>query len=260
MGLLVAGARSTGTTGTWLSLTPQYEATKRLAASWLITFLSGHSYWRDKAADEVRRLIEVHATRPTSPTPPVSETDWRAPSPPPPPLRTTASESPSLPPRSQGATQQPPRPDPLPLSTLSNALANVPLSAWESDTPVLDALIRETLRVAEPHVAMRQYNPSLSHSSSSTSSASPFSFTSDTKHHPHGAAAPPLFLGGKAVPPGAFVMYPFSDVHLSSEIYKDPWRWDPGRAEMGLKAPYTYVGMGAGAYLLRRFLPASAPP
>ena len=56
----------------------------------------------------------------------------------------------------------------------------------------------------------------------------------------------PLYLGGKAVPPGAFVMYPFSDVHLSPEVYKDPWRWDPARAEMSLKAPYAYVGMGAG--------------
>lgn len=94
---------------------------------------------------------------------------------------------------------------------------------------MLDALIRETLRVAEPHVAMRQYLPSDMH---------------DEK-------AEPLYLGGKAVPPGAFVMYPFSDVHLSPEVYKDPWRWDPGRTEMSLKAPYAYVGMGAGecAYL-----------
>lgn len=70
---------------------------------------------------------------------------------------------------------------------------------------MLDALIRETLRVAEPHVAMRQYLPPAMH---------------DEK-------AEPLYLGGKAVPPGAFVMYPFSDVHLSPEVYKDPWRWDP---------------------------------
>ena len=65
-----------------------------------------------------------------------------------------------------------------------------------------------------------------------------------------------LYLGGRAIPPGAYVMYPFSDVHLSSEMYKDPWRWDPGRTEMGLKAPYSYVGMGAGtcdfSLLIRR--------
>ncbi|KAI0739020.1 cytochrome P450 [Daedaleopsis nitida] len=153
MGLLVAGARSTGTT-----------------ASWLVTFLSGHPEWREKAAEEVRRLIAAHATH--------------------------------LPPSCTGSS-----PEPTP----------VPLSAWEAHTPVLDAIIRETLRVAEPHEKEKK------------------------------AKARTLFLGGKAVPPGAFVMYPFSDVHLSAEIYRDPWRWDPGRPELDLKAPYAYVGMGAGA-------------
>ena len=110
------------------------------------------------------------------------------------------------------------------MSSLTASLSNIPLSAWENETPVLDALIRETLRVAEPHVAMRQYLPlSQSH-----------------------AADKELYLGGRQIPRGAYVMYPFSDVHLSSEIYKDPWRWDPARKEMDLKAPYSYVGMGAG--------------
>ena len=68
-----------------------------------------------------------------------------------------------------------------------------------------------------------------------------------------GTGSASLYLGGKAVPPGAFVMYPFSDVHLSSEVYSDPWRWDPGRPELNLKAPYAYVGMGAGAYMRRGF-------
>ncbi|KAI0642644.1 cytochrome P450 [Trametes meyenii] len=166
MGLLVAGARSTGTT-----------------ASWLITFLSGHPQWKKKAAEEVRRLIGEHA----GPAPPSTS-----------------------------------------LSALSATLSAIPLAAWEAETPTLDALIRETLRVAEPHVAMRQYLPPAAPSEK-------------------GGMPGPLHLGGKAVPPGAFVMYPFSDVHLSPEMYRDPWRWDPARKEMDLKAPYAYVGMGAGA-------------
>ncbi|OJT07489.1 Lanosterol 14-alpha demethylase [Trametes pubescens] len=179
MGLLVAGARSTGTT-----------------ASWLITFLSGHPHWKAKATEEARRLVAKHAehARTTAPPPPQEAS---------PQARRCASD----------------------LSALTATLSSIPLSAWETETPVLDALIRETLRVAEPHVAMRQYLPPT---------------TLDEK-------AEPLYLGGKAVPPGAFVMYPFSDVHLSPEVYKDPWRWDPGRTEMSLKAPYAYVGMGAGS-------------
>ncbi|KAI0356111.1 cytochrome P450 [Trametes cingulata] len=187
MGLLVAGARSTGTT-----------------ASWLITFLSGHQQWKDKAAEEVRRLIAEHAEH--SPT-----------SPPPPPPPSTPTPTPPFSPSASASS---------PLSSLSATLSAIPLSAWESQTPVLDALIRETLRVAEPHVAMRQYVPPTG---------------------TNGEKAQPLYLAGKKVPPGAFVMYPFSDVHLSAEVYRDPWRWDPGRTEMNLKAPYAYVGMGAGS-------------
>ncbi|KAI0716488.1 cytochrome P450 [Earliella scabrosa] len=176
MGLLVAGARSTGTT-----------------ASWLITFLSGHPEWKEKAAEEVRRLADSHEEqRPTS-----------------------------------GSAQPSPH-SPPPLSALTATLASIPLDKWETATPTLDALIRETLRVAEPHVAMRQYVPPT------------------PPPHADAEKAGALYLGGKAVPPGAFVMYPFSDVHLSSEIYREPWRWDPGRTEMNLKAPYAYVGMGAG--------------
>ncbi|KAL7277339.1 hypothetical protein ACG7TL_009197 [Trametes sanguinea] len=171
MGLLVAGARSTGTT-----------------ASWLITFLSGHPQWKEKAAEEVRRLIAEHASHAPSSTEKHAATEGQDP--------------------------------PASLSQLSSTLSAIPLSAWDTQTPTLDALIRETLRVAEPHVAMRQYVPQ--------------NPSADEK----GAA--PLYLGGKAVPPGAFVMYPFSDVHLSSEVYKDPWRWDPARTEMNLKAPYAY--------------------
>ncbi|KAI0720701.1 cytochrome P450 [Cerioporus squamosus] len=189
IGLLVAGARSTGTT-----------------ASWLITFLSGHPHWRQKAAEEVRRLVAEHATPLHRPFEPRDTTS--AP---------TSSQEPPL------SAHRPP-----PLSDLNTSLGSVPLSAWENATPVLDALIRETLRVAEPHVAMRQYLPPPRLDEKGTSPAS-------------------LYLGGKAVPPGAFVMYPFSDVHLSSEVYKNPWRWDPGRPELNLKAPYAYVGMGAGS-------------
>ncbi|KAI0918650.1 hypothetical protein AcV5_002581 [Taiwanofungus camphoratus] len=156
MGLLVAGARSTGTT-----------------VSWLITFLGGHSDWKMKAATEVRQLVLQH------------------------------SQSHSSPPY-----------EPSPLSSLSGLLSSVPLEAWESRTPILDSVIRETLRIAQPHTAMRMN------------------------------VGPEMRLAGKAIPPGAFVMYPFSDVHLSPELYPDPWKFDPSRLES--KMPFSYVGWGGG--------------
>lgn len=80
--------------------------------------------------------------------------------------------------------------------------------------PVFDAMIRETLRVAQPHTAMRRN------------------------------IGPDTYINGARIPSGAYVVYPFSDVHLNSALYPDPWRWDPARSES--KLPFSYVGWGGG--------------
>ncbi|KAJ6543819.1 cytochrome P450 [Mycena sp. CBHHK59/15] len=99
--------------------------------------------------------------------------------------------------------------------TLSARLAAVPLARWEADTPVLDAVIRETLRVAQPHTAMRRN------------------------------LGPDVYIGDKRVPSGAYVVYPFSDVHLDPALYPEPWRFDPARQEP-CAAALPYVGWGVG--------------
>ncbi|KAF7325856.1 Cytochrome P450 [Mycena kentingensis (nom. inval.)] len=156
MGLLIAGARATGTT-----------------ASWIITYLGAHSEWREKAKAEVEALLGAHAS---------------------------GSESEST----------------------SARLAEIPLEAWEASTPVLDAIIRETLRVAQPHTAMRRN------------------------------LGPDTYILDKRIPAGAYVVYPFSDVHLDPDIYPDPWRFDPARSakgcasQAGADAELSYVGWGVG--------------
>ncbi|RDB29921.1 Lanosterol 14-alpha demethylase [Hypsizygus marmoreus] len=152
MGLLIAGARATGTT-----------------ASWMMTFLGGHPEWRAKAATEVQALLAAN---------PVS----------------TTSES------------------------LSSRLATIPLEVWESETPVLDAIIKETTRVAQPHTAMRRN------------------------------IGPPMYIDGKIIPTGSYVVYPFSDVHLDPALYPDPWAFNPGREEVK-NIPFGYVGWGGGKTL-----------
>ncbi|KJA23068.1 hypothetical protein HYPSUDRAFT_138141 [Hypholoma sublateritium FD-334 SS-4] len=169
MGLLIAGARATGTT-----------------ASWLMTFLGGHPEWRAKAAAEVDALLARSAC-----TPAASPTE-------------IAPEY--LPAHFQ------------PQTSLSARLATIPLEAWEGETPVLDALIRETTRVAQPHTAMRRN------------------------------LGPELYIDNKIIPTGAYVIYPFSDVHLDPELYPDPWKFDPGRKE-ATHVPYGYVGWGGGKTL-----------
>ena len=98
-------------------------------------------------------------------------------------------------------------------------LAQIPLEAWERRTPVLDKVIREILRLAQPHTAMRRN------------------------------MGPATYIGGTRVPSGAYVVYPFSDVHLDPQLYPDPWSFEPDRAEC--TAQYEYVGWGGG----KRFLP-----
>ncbi|KAF7318892.1 hypothetical protein HMN09_00224900 [Mycena chlorophos] len=145
MGLLIAGARATGTT-----------------AAWIVLFLGGHTDWQARARAEIESLL----------------------------------------------------PDTTSSSSLSDALAEIPVATWESSTPVLDAIIRETLRVAQPHTAMRRN------------------------------LGPDTYIDGKRIPSGAFVLYPFSDVHLDPAIYPDPWRWDPARPHS--TKDLGYVGWGVG--------------
>ncbi|ETW77953.1 cytochrome P450 monooxygenase 90 [Heterobasidion irregulare TC 32-1] len=153
MGLLIAGARSTGT-----------------IASWMITLLGCHPEWRHKALLEVQALLSTHSINND-------------------PLNSTPT-------------------------TQATLLSTIPLTVWESEMPVLDSLIRETLRMAQPHVAMRRN------------------------------VGPDMYIGGKSVPSGAFAIYPFSDVHLNPDIYPDPWKFDPARAEG--KGDFGYIGWGGG--------------
>lgn len=150
MGLLVAGARSTGAT-----------------ASWMVTYLAGHPEWKNKAESELRELLSAHSDKALSKD-----------------------------------------------ATLAEQLASIPLEAWEKSTPVTDQIIWETLRLAEPHFAMRRN------------------------------IGPEAYVDGVCIPTGTYVVYPFSDVHLNPALYPDPWRFDPGRLES--KASLGYVGWGGG--------------
>ena len=101
------------------------------------------------------------------------------------------------------------------MPSLSAQLAAIPLEVWESNTPVLDAIIKETTRVAQPHTAMRRN------------------------------IGPDFYIDKRRIPTGAYVMYPFSDVHLNPRLYPDPWKFDPGRAE-AKDTSFGYVGWGGG--------------
>ena len=100
-------------------------------------------------------------------------------------------------------------------TSLSSRLASIPFGTWKAETPVLDALIHETPRIAQPHTVMRRN------------------------------LGPDTIIDSKTTPSGAYVVYPFSDVHLNPELYPDPWKFDPSRKEANLTS-FGYVGQEGG--------------
>jgi cytochrome P450 len=89
--------------------------------------------------------------------------------------------------------------------------------------PVLDAVQRETLRLISTGTALRR------------------NVIEDLK------------VDGQAIEKGAFLAYSIADVHLNSDIYRDPLKFDPdrfgeGRAE-DKKGSMVFLGWGAGESL-----------
>lgn len=113
--------------------------------------------------------------------------------------------------------------------SISGHLATIPISSWESQTPILDGFIRETLRLAQPHIAMRRN------------------------------VGPDVYIENKVIPSGAYLVYPFSDVHLNPDIYEDPWNFNPGREERKSEGAYEYVGWGAGEFQTNLLLILTKP-
>ncbi|PYI09243.1 cytochrome P450 [Aspergillus sclerotiicarbonarius CBS 121057] len=156
MGLPIAGARSTGTIGTWLLL-----------------FLSHEQEWFAAVRKEIQTLISTYTSGP---------------------LPTLSGQS------------------------IVDLLSRIPLSAWESQTPKLDLCIRETLRRAQPHTAIRKNT------------------------------GPDINFGSYTIPSGSFVLYPFSDTFLNPSIYSNPLRWNPARS---LAKEETFLGWGSGTHMCK---------
>lgn len=101
---------------------------------------------------------------------------------------------------------------------LTNALSQVPLTAWETKMPSLDLCIRETMRIAQPHTALRKN------------------------------IGPDFSAGEYTIPSGAFVAYSFLDTTFNPSYYADPTRWDPSRL---LQKDVPSIGWGMGNHLCK---------
>ncbi|KAG6829615.1 hypothetical protein H0H92_004022 [Tricholoma furcatifolium] len=105
---------------------------------------------------------------------------------------------------------------------LHKRLASIPMSAWESEMPLLDSVIRETLRMVLTGAVLRR------------------NLGKDVE------------IDGSKISRGEFLAYPLADVHHNPEIYPQPLKFDPGRYDEGRaedkKVAFGYVGWGAGRH------------
>ncbi|KAF2157541.1 cytochrome P450 [Myriangium duriaei CBS 260.36] len=90
--------------------------------------------------------------------------------------------------------------DPDTTKPLVQRLASVPLEGWESDFPVAEACLRDSIRLNTNGTTFRK-----------------------------NVSPTPVTIGSQHIPPGAYVTYAVADVHLDPQIYPDPSRWNPGR-------------------------------
>ncbi|KAG8985093.1 hypothetical protein FRB93_006102 [Tulasnella sp. JGI-2019a] len=99
---------------------------------------------------------------------------------------------------------------------LLQQLCSVPLEAWESELPVLDHCVKETLRLHFQNPMLRK-------------NISPGD----------------IEVGDEVIPNEAIVFF------FTSTVMMDPSRFLPNRAEDKASGPHTYLGWGSGKHLCR---------
>jgi cytochrome P450 len=109
---------------------------------------------------------------------------------------------------------------------LRDRLMSVPFAAWETEFPVIDACLRETIRLQLSGTFFRR---------------------NDT-----GASIPLDKEAKEVIPHGAYATYPIGDTHYNPAIYANPDQWDPSRysperAE-DKKQHHAFVGWGVSRH------------
>ncbi|KAF8130469.1 cytochrome P450 [Mycena galopus ATCC 62051] len=103
----------------------------------------------------------------------------------------------------------------------------VPLNAWEEEMPVLDLVIKETIRFTMTGTALRR------------------NIGGD------------MAVGENVIRHGDFVAYSLGDAHFDGQIYPDPLSFDPARFlneeerqedELSSKVTFPFLGWGAGRH------------
>lgn len=109
-----------------------------------------------------------------------------------------------------------------PNAPLYHQLDDLPLEAFESEFPIIDLCLRDSIRINTLGTAFRK--------------------NISGKDVPIG--------NGEVIPPGSFATYATADVHLDPNLYPDPEKWDPSRYERAedKKAVYGWIGWGVAKH------------
>jgi cytochrome P450 len=103
---------------------------------------------------------------------------------------------------------------------LHERLAAIPISIWEDEMPVLEAVLRETLRMAINGTTLRR------------------NLLED------------LNIQGEVIAKGDFMVYSQADAHMNPDIYAAPTAFDPERFSVGRSEDknqtHAFLGWGAG--------------
>ena len=101
-------------------------------------------------------------------------------------------------------------------------LSTIPINAWEEETPSLETIIRETLRISGSGTLLRRN------------------------------VEKDIHLGEATIKRGDFVAYSIADANLNPDIYTNPMTFDPDRygpgREEDQKEALSYLAWGAGMY------------
>ncbi|KAJ4359014.1 hypothetical protein N0V95_002550 [Ascochyta clinopodiicola] len=112
-----------------------------------------------------------------------------------------------------------------PTAPLRYQLDDVPLEAWESEFPIVDLCLKDSIRINLLGTAFRK-----------NISGRPL----------------PTGKGMEIIPPDAVVTYATADVHQDPSIYPNPDVWDPARylpgREEDKKVPHAWLGWGVGRH------------
>lgn len=107
-------------------------------------------------------------------------------------------------------------------------LSEIPMSAWEDEVPIIECVIRETLRLAKNSAALRRN------------------------------LADNLQIAGKTIDKGTFVVYSMEDVHLNERFYSEPFKFDPSRfnspMEEDKQGHLLFLAWGGGRHICPGYL------